>query len=118
MNYVKVRNVTRDVDLGQRVRVASSFVDRAVGLLRTPVLNPGDGLWISPCASIHTFFMRYPIDVLFLDSEGIVLRKQTLEPWRFSGWHYKSRGVMELRAGVLHQTGTQPGDRIEMKDVQ
>src|ERR1039457_2265436 len=118
MRSVKVRNVTRDVDLGQSVRVAASFVERGVGLLFTPVLKPGEGLWISPCASIHTFFMRYPIDVLFLDSEGIVLRKQTLEPWRFSGWHYKSRGVMELRAGVLHETGTQPGDRIEMKDVQ
>ena len=117
MNYVKVRNVTRGVELGQKVRVASSLVERAVGLLRTPVLGPGEGLWISPCTSIHTFFMRYPIDALFLDSGGVVLSGQTLGPWRLSGWHWKSRGVLELSAGILHQTGTQPGDHLEIKDV-
>lgn len=117
MKYLKVRNVSRRVDLGQKVRVATTFLDRAVGLLSTNSLGTGEGLWISPCKSIHTFFMRYPIDVLFLDAKGTVLNKRTLRPWRISGWHAKSEGVLELAAGAVRRSGTQEGDRIEMKEL-
>jgi uncharacterized membrane protein (UPF0127 family) len=101
--------------LGRKIRVASSFVDRGLGLLLTPALGPGEGLWLEPCTSIHTFFMRYPIDALFIDAEGRVIVRQTLPPWRVSRWHRASRGVLELAAGTLAQTGTQAGDRIEFE---
>ena len=116
MKYLRVRNVTRGTDLGQKVRVASSLLDRTIGLLLTPVLREGEGLWLSPCKSIHTFFMRYPIDVLFIDREGTVVHQQTYTPWRVSGWKAKSNGTLELSAGVLARTGTQVGDRLDMKD--
>ena len=117
VTYVKVRNATRNVDLGHSIRLASSLVDRARGLLGTPALAPGEGLWLSPCSSIHTFFMRYPIDIVFLDADHRVLAQQTLIPWRVSRWIAKSRGVLELAAGTLERTGTQQGDRLEVKDV-
>jgi uncharacterized membrane protein (UPF0127 family) len=97
--------------------VASSLVDRAVGLLGTSSLSAGEGLWLTPCSSIHTLFMRYPIDVLFLNREGIVLERQTLAPWRFSRWLMASRSVLELAAGVLEHTGTQAGDRLEFEGL-
>ena len=117
MKYVKVRNATRDRELGQKIREAASFIDRAVGLLCTPALESGEGLWLHPCSSIHTFFMRYPIDVLYLDAEGTVLACLTLPPWKLSGGHRASRGVLELPSGTLRQSGTQPGDRLDIKDV-
>jgi uncharacterized membrane protein (UPF0127 family) len=117
MVYVKVRNATRNIVLGQKVRPASSFVDRAIGLLTTPSLGAGEGLWLKPCASIHTLFMRYPIDALFLDTEGFVLGRQTLHPWRFSKWFAHTRSVVELAAGALEPTGTKAGDRIVFEDV-
>jgi len=116
MKYLRVRNVTRKVELGQKVRVAASMVARAVGLLTTPSLRSGEGLWLSPCKSIHTFFMRYPIDVLFLDHGGKVLHQKTYSPWKVSGWYGKSNGALELPAGTLHQAHTQIGDLIEMKE--
>jgi uncharacterized membrane protein (UPF0127 family) len=115
MRYVTVCNRTRNVELGRRVRVAGSLIDRAVGLLSTPELAVGEGMYLSPCQSIHTFFMRYPIDVLFLDDQGAVIRQETVRPWRISGWLKKSRGVLELAAGTITRTQTQVGDRIELK---
>lgn len=114
MKYLSVRNVTRNVSLGQKVRIATSFVDRAIGLLSTSSLGPGEGLWISPCSSVHTFFMRFPIDILFLNQEGIVIGCGTLSPWRISKWYLKSRGVLELSAGTLDQTKTGIGDHVEL----
>lgn len=115
VKYLKAVNVPRRTELGRRIRVASSFIDRAVGLLATDRLPPGGGLWIASCRSVHTFFMRYPIDVLFLGAHGVVIDGQTLRPWRISRWHLRSRGVLELAAGTIHRTRTRPGDRIEMK---
>ncbi len=117
MGYLQVRNVTRNVDLGPKVRVARSILDRTIGLLATSSLAPGEGLWISPCKSIHTFFMRFPIDALFLDAEGRVIHQRTMPSWRVSGWIAKCQGVLELAAGTAQRTGTQVGDRLEMKDL-
>ena len=115
VTYLTARNVTRNVVLGQKIQAASSILQRAVGLLATPALASGEGLWLHPCTSVHTFFMRYPIDVLFLSKEGAVLEQQTLKPWRVSRWVRKSDGVLELPAGMLERTGTAAGDRIEFQ---
>ena len=112
-----VRNATRNVELGGRVRVAGSLVERAIGLLSTRSLGAGEGLYLTPCKSIHTFFMRYPIDVLFIDAQGAVLSEDTLMPWKMSAWHAQSKGTLEFAAGTLQRTGTQVGDHIEMKDL-
>ena len=117
MQYIRVRNVTRNVELGPKVRVAKSILERAIGLLATPSLAAGEGLWISPCKSIHTFFMKYPIDAIFLDAEGRILDQKTFRPWRLSGWCAKSKGVLEFSAGTTARTGTRVGDQIEMKDL-
>jgi uncharacterized protein len=116
VKYLRVQNVTRGVELGQRVQVASSLLDRAVGLLLTPSLKPGEGLWISPCKSIHTFFMRYPIDVLFIDQDGKILYQKTYTAWKASGWHARSQGALELSAGTIDRSRSQIGDQITMKD--
>jgi uncharacterized membrane protein (UPF0127 family) len=61
---------------------------------------------------VHTFFMRYPIDALFLDGQGVVVSQQTLKPWRISGWNRRADGVLELPAGTLDRTKTEIGDKI------
>jgi uncharacterized protein len=101
--------------MGGRVKVAASWTQRLVGLLGTSTLSDGEGLWITPCQAVHTFFMRYPIDVVFLDDRRAVLHQQTLGPWRFSAWKKGSRGILELPAGTLSRTGTMPGDEMEMQ---
>ena len=117
MKYLTVRNATRNVELGRKVRFAASLLDRAIGLLLTAHLDNGEGMYLSPCKSVHTFFMRYPIDVLFLDAEGTVLSQESMRPWRVSGWQWKCRGVLELIEGTLARTGTRVGDRITFEGL-
>ncbi len=117
MRHISVRNATRNVDLGRNIRVATSLLERAIGLLSTPSLGEGEGMYVSPCKSVHTFLMRYAIDVLFLDRQGTVLGGQTHRPWRLSRVYWRSAGALELPEGSLARTGTRVGDRIEMKDV-
>jgi uncharacterized protein len=109
-------NETKKVAVARSTRRASSLWSRCVGLLGTASLTDQQALWLTPCQSIHTLFMRFPIDVAFLDQNGIILAQQTLPPWRLSGWHRQARSVLELRAGLLQATQTQVGDRIIFKD--
>lgn len=83
-----------------RIAVANSFLSRAKGLLARPQMNPLDGLYITRCNSIHTHFMRFAIDVIFLNERNECLRLiQNLQPWR---WIKESQAkhVLELRVGL------------------
>ena len=95
-----------------RVGVADGWLSRAVGLLATRRLEDTCGLWIKPCNSIHTFWMRYPIDVLFLDRAGTVLRVvPQVRPWRIAGCR-RAHTTLELRAGLAATLGLRSGMRL------
>jgi uncharacterized membrane protein (UPF0127 family) len=92
---------------------AETFWTRLVGLLGHPRLAPGHGLLIAPCNSVHTFFMRFTIDVAFLDKQGNVVRTvANLKPWRATKIHPKAHATLELCAGALAQAGVLAGDRL------
>ena len=75
---------------------------------------PGDGLWIVPCNSIHTIGMRFPIDVVYLDSgQEVVKLYHRLAPLRIAALAFKARSVLELPAGILEKTETEVGDILE-----
>ena len=113
--FVKVENVTRGTTVGDRIRVASSAIDRTVGLLRTPELKPGEGLWIERSPSIHMFFMRYAIDAVFVGKDGRVTKVvPNLKPWRVVWWARGARDCLELRAGAAAESGTQAGDELRL----
>jgi uncharacterized membrane protein (UPF0127 family) len=115
---VQIRNLTRDTTIASRARVASSLGDRVVGLLSTPEVRPGEGLLIERTSSIHMFFMRYPIDVVFIDKSGRVTKLvHRLKPWRIVPWAWGARDCLELRAGALDKTDTQVGDQLEISEV-
>lgn len=109
-------NSTRGVLLGDRVVVAQTAVSRMRGLLGRTGLGPGEGLWIRPCNSIHMFFMRFPIDALFLSRDMRAVRLVgNLKPWRIVGPVSGANSVIELPAGALAASGCQPGDMIEVR---
>jgi uncharacterized membrane protein (UPF0127 family) len=115
---VAIRNVTRGTTVASRVRVASSVLDRTVGLLRTPEVRPGEGLYIERAPSIHMFFMRYPIDAVFVDGSGRVTKVvANLKPWRMVWWARGARDCLELRAGAAGESGTQAGDELRLVEV-
>jgi uncharacterized membrane protein (UPF0127 family) len=110
-----VSNATRGVTLAARSGRATNPVSRGVGLIGRRGLPEGGGLIIQPCNSVVSFFMRFPIDVLFLDGEGLILHIiETMIPWRASRFVRGSKLVIELPAGTAERTGTQVGDAIDI----
>ncbi|MBK8191207.1 MAG: DUF192 domain-containing protein [Vampirovibrionales bacterium] len=108
-------NETRQTIVAERVRMANTHWTRFWGLMGKPCLPPGDGLWLEPCADIHSFFMRFPFDAAFIDRSGKILRcVEAMRPWRASPWVRGSRVVLELPAGALAQSACQPGDIITL----
>jgi uncharacterized membrane protein (UPF0127 family) len=109
-----VRNLTRGTSLGDAIDVADDSAARAKGLLKRDRLDEGSGLWIVPCEAIHTFFMRFTIDVLFIDRKHRVRKAvKRLAPWRMS-MCLPAHSVLELPAGTIERTNTQKGDRLEI----
>ncbi len=107
------RNETRNELLADRAERADAVLARLKGLLGRDGLGAGEGLHIVPCNSIHTFFMRFPIDVLFLDADGVVIRAlDRVVPWRATRIYGRAASVLELPDGVLRSTGTLAGDRV------
>jgi len=99
-----------------RVRVAGSFLARAKGLIGKAHLAPHEGMWFDRCDSIHTMFMRVPIDVLFLDRDGCVLRAvSAAAPWRPYIGFPGAASVLELAAGTIERTGVIPGDVLVLR---
>lgn len=96
--------------------IAETRVSRMVGLLGRSSLAAGDGLVIEPCSMVHTWFMRFPIDVLFIDADGRVVRAvDALGPFgmAWGGWH--ARTTIELPAGTLRSAGVMPGARVRIE---
>ncbi len=101
---------------GQRIinqlSIADGFFTRLVGLLSHDSLSTDEGLLITQCKQVHTFFMRFPIDVLFLDKSKKVIGKETLKPWRVSKIHFKADSVIEIQAGLAEKLGIKVGDKL------
>ena len=107
-----VVNESRDCPVANRVRLASTSGTRRKGLLGISHLDENAGLWIVPCEAVHTFWMRIPIDVVFLDRQGYVKKvRANLRSWRLA-MDLRAHSVLELAAGVLEKSGTQVGDHL------
>jgi uncharacterized membrane protein (UPF0127 family) len=95
--------------------VADTSAKRRTGLLKHDKLDPGQGLWIVPCESVHTFFMKFAIDLVYLTRDFKVRKvRSTVPPWRVSAC-LLADSVLELPAGTVVETGTRPGDQLVFK---
>ena len=112
---MKVLNINNQTILGTKVLKAESFFQRLKGLIGTEFLEEGTGLLIAPCSSVHTCFMKYPIDVIFLDEYDKILHIiHSMQPYRFSPIVKGAKKVLELPAGICFSTGTAVKDQIEL----
>ena len=109
------RNLDTGTVVADKVAVADTRATRAVGLLNRSGLEPGEALWIVPSRGVHTWWMRFAIDVVALDDRGVVVDQvSALKPWRIRLPRRGTAGVLELPAGALSATGTRIGHRIEL----
>ena len=114
---MRLQNTTRGTTLATAIEHARTPLARMKGLLGRDGLAEGGGLVIEPCTSIHMFFMRFPLDVLFVDDRGEVLRAiPRLQPWRLTRLYPQARYAAELPAGTIARTGTQEGDTVLLSD--
>ena len=109
----KIVNLTRGSVLAESVKTADRGPSRRKGLLGRESLAPGEGLWIVPCESVHTFFMRFPIDLVYIDRKHRVRKVRSSVPaWRLSAC-FSAHSVIELASGAVRDTQTKAGDQLE-----
>ncbi len=114
---LQVVNVTKGTCLGTRIGIADSPRRRMVGLLGTTSLDPGCGLLIFPTQAVHTFGMKYPIDLIFLDrKKRVVGLRHCVRPYRLSPIFWKADCVLELPANTIKRTKTETGDSVDWEE--
>jgi uncharacterized membrane protein (UPF0127 family) len=112
-----IRNQTRQTVLADAADLADTSEKRRTGLLKHTGLAPGEGLWIVPCESVHTFFMKFPIDIVYLDKKLKVKKVRHAVPaWRLSAC-LSAHSVLELPAGAAAQAKTEVGDVLETEKL-
>jgi uncharacterized membrane protein (UPF0127 family) len=111
-------NITRGTVLASALEVADTGPARNKGLLSRDGLAPGGGLWIIPCQSVHTFFMRFPIDLVYLDSRKRVRKVRSAVGAGRISFCLAAQSVIELPAGTIQQTETQRGDSLAIEMIE
>ncbi len=120
--FLRAINRTRGTILCERLEKAVTSLERSRGLLGRKSLEPGAGMLfiagrLTPFLWMHMCFMRFPIDIVFLDRNGKVLKiNHRLRPWRFSSLVFGARQALELVAGSAARSGTQLGDQIVLEN--
>jgi uncharacterized membrane protein (UPF0127 family) len=110
------RNIDTGTVVADNVAVATTHAERAVGLLSRTSMEPGEALWIVPSRGVHTWGMRFAIDIIALDACGVVIDQvSALKPWRIRLPRRGTAGVLELPSGTLTASGTAIGHRIEFE---
>lgn len=114
-----VINTSKKTWLATTVRKADSFMTRLVGLLKRNSLGPEEALWLIPSKGIHTFGMKFPIDVVVLDRHSVVLEAiSALAPYRVTRVRLRGHSVLELPKGTLNKSCTEIGDQLEISLVE
>ena len=111
MKY-RLRNLTRGTILGDAIDIADTSAKRTTGLLNHTELRPGEGLWIIPCESVHTFFMKFALDLVYIDKKHVVRKTvSNVVPWRMS-LCLPAHSIVELPAGTIEPSATRKGDQL------
>jgi len=113
---MNIYNSSQNNLIADSVKVAENFFTRSIGLLSRKSISNNEALIIKPCGSIHTFFMRFDIDVLFVNKKNeIIALYENVKPFRILPIHLTSSYVIELAAGSISDKNISKGDLISIK---
>jgi uncharacterized membrane protein (UPF0127 family) len=104
--------------LADRADIADTSAKRRTGLLKHTGLAPGEGLWIVPTEGVHTFAMKFTIDVIFLNRKRVVVKLRPNMVRRRMALSFRAHSVVELPAGTIEHSGTQVGDQLELEKYE
>ena len=114
---MKILNTTKATMIAECAIVANTFLSRIIGLLNRKSLEAGEALMITHCRSIHMFFMRFPIDAIFINKENRVVGLLFgIKPFRLSPVFWQASFVIELPIGSIERSKTSVGDTLEIKE--
>jgi uncharacterized protein len=114
-SFARIRRKADGAVVCERCEVPESAFGRMRGLLGRDGLEPGSGMLIDSAPSVHMFFMRFPIDVVFLDRDWRVVGvRQGLRPWRVAGMR-GAVAALELPAGAAAEAGIEEGDALALE---
>ncbi len=110
-----ITNLTRGTTLATDAKMADTWLTRLVGLLNRDNLNAGEALILLPCRAVHTCFMRFGIDVLFISKHNrVVGMVENMVPYKFGKTYKEAYQVVELPVGSIEMTETEIGDEIKI----
>ena len=111
-------NRDRGTVVAEAADVADTSAKRRTGLLKHSRLDPGTGLWISPCEAVHSFGMKFAIDLVYLDRKKKVRKiRKEMVPRRLSAC-LSAHSVLELPVGAIDASRTEPGDQLEFEKLE
>jgi len=114
---MRIENRTRKTMLGSNVRLVTGWWGRFRGYMGHTEPPPGEGILLIPCDAVHTFWMRFDLDILFVDPHGEVLQVvRSMRPWKWTRRVRGARSVLEVPAGIIDGSSTQVGDRLTWWD--
>jgi len=114
-----ILNTTKNTVIAQNAVIADTFLSRMIGLLNRKSFSPDEALVITRCNSIHMLFMRFSIDVIFVDKrDRVVGLVERIKPFRLSPIFFQSQYAIEVSEGVIGLTKTAVGDQVEVKIIQ
>ena len=115
MNYV-VRNLTRRTVVADQASMADGLLRRMRGLIGRRTLDRGEGLVLGPCSGVHMFFMRIPLDVVFVNRHNqVVCSVSGLPAWTMLPWVPGAARAVEVPVGTVHETRTAIGDLLSIE---
>jgi uncharacterized membrane protein (UPF0127 family) len=113
MDPMRIINQSNGKVIAGKVMIANTFFKRLKGLLTSNGLEENEGLIIKPCNSVHSFGMRFSIDLVFLSLNNEVIKiTENFAPWRASPVVIRANSVIELPTGKIKETGIKVGDKI------
>jgi uncharacterized membrane protein (UPF0127 family) len=113
--YFCLINITKNNIVADKIIIADKFWARMRGLMWEKELKEEEGLLLAPCNAVHMMFMRFPIDVIFLDKDSVVIKiLHKLKPWRTSPIVRGAYQVIEMKAGKAVEKGINTGDKLSL----
>jgi uncharacterized protein len=112
---LRVRNLTKNTLLADRADIADTSVTRQRGLLKHAGLAEGEGLWIVPCEGVHSFFMKFAIDVVFINKKRVVTKLRPNMVKSRIAFSVRAHSTLELPVGMIQKSQTAVGDQLDLE---
>lgn len=116
---MKATNLSKRIVIVEKLQIADNFWQRLKGLIGKKEFKDGEGLYLTPCSSVHSFWMRFPIDVVYLDKESkVIYIIENMKPCQMGKVIKRAASVLELPTNTIKNSGTSINDKLLIERVK